>query len=74
MTDTADSLGLEHLRHLHAAVDRQAETPDLLIVRGGNLKIGLARAERQLAEHSMRIDKIDRRLERIERRLDLAEA
>ena len=59
----AESLVLEHLRHIRGAVDGLRE------VKG---RLGIL--ENQYASLSSRVDRIDGRIERIEQRLELIEA
>ncbi len=66
MTD-AESLVLEHLRHIRGAADGLRE--DMREVKG---RLGIL--ENQYASLSSRVDRIDGRIERIEQRLELIEA
>ncbi len=61
MCDNADSIVLEHLRHIHATVDRTEARLDDLTARVGHLETNIAHVQVS-------------RLTRIEKRLDLAEA
>jgi predicted nuclease with TOPRIM domain len=63
----AESLVLEHLRHIRGAVDGLRE--DMREVKG---RLGIL--ENQYASLSSRMDRIDGRIERIEQRLELIEA
>ncbi|MCX7296643.1 MAG: hypothetical protein NTU64_07120 [Hyphomicrobiales bacterium] len=63
----AESLVLEHLRHIRGAVDGLRE--DMREVKG---RLGIL--ENQYASLSSRVDRIDGRIERIEQRLELIEA
>lgn len=67
MNDKTESLVLEHLRHIRAAVDRIDTTVAELRGRIGHL-------EEQYASISRRVDRIDERVDRIERRLELSNA
>ena len=62
----AESLVLEHLRHIRGAVDGLRDD-----VR--DIKVRLGTLETQYASLSNRMDRLDGRVERIERRLNLAE-
>jgi predicted nuclease with TOPRIM domain len=62
----AESLVLEHLRHIRGAVDGLRE--DMREVKG---RLGIL--ENQYASLSSRVDRIDGRIERIEQRLELIE-
>ena len=62
----AESLVLEHLRHIRGAVDGLRE--DMREVKG---RLGIL--ENQYASMSSRVDRIDGRIERIEQRLELIE-
>jgi hypothetical protein len=62
----AESLVLEHLRHIRRAADDLRD--DMREVKG---RLGIL--ETQDANMSSRLDRIDMRVERIERRLDLVE-
>jgi predicted nuclease with TOPRIM domain len=63
----AESLVLEHLRHICGAVDGLRE--DMREVKG---RLGIL--ENQYANLSSRVDRIDGRIERIKQRLELIEA
>ena len=63
----AESLVLEHLRHIRGAVDGLRE--DMREVKG---RLGIL--ENQYANLSSRVDRIDGRIERIEQRFELIEA
>jgi chromosome segregation ATPase len=63
----AESLVLEHLRHIREAVDGLRD--DMREVKG---RLGIL--ESQYANLSNRMDRLDARIERIERRLQLTEA
>jgi predicted nuclease with TOPRIM domain len=62
----AESLVLEHLRHIRSAVDGLRD--DVRDIKGR-----LGTLETQYASLSNRMDRLDGRVERIERRLNLAE-
>jgi predicted nuclease with TOPRIM domain len=63
----AESLVLEHLRHICGAVDGLRE--DMREVKS---RLGIL--ENQYASLSNRMDRLDARVERIEQRLELIEA
>ncbi|MEI9804236.1 MAG: hypothetical protein WDN48_06815 [Pseudolabrys sp.] len=63
----AESIVLEHLRHIRGAVDGLRD--DMREVKG---QLGIL--ESQYANLSNRMDRLDGRVERIERRLDFTEA
>lgn len=63
----AESLVLEHLRHIREAVDGLRD--DMREVKG---RLGILKS--QFANLSNRMDRLDARIERIERRLQLTEA
>jgi predicted nuclease with TOPRIM domain len=62
----AESLVLEHLRHIRSAVDGLRD--DMREVKG---RLGIL--ESQYANLSNRMDRLDARVERIEHRLNLIE-
>jgi len=67
MSGSGDNLVLEHLRHIHSAVDEvRADMREV--------KTRLGFLEAQYAHVSSRIDRVEERLERIERRVGLADA
>jgi predicted nuclease with TOPRIM domain len=63
----AESIVIEHLRHIRGAVDGLRD--DMREVKG---RLGIL--ESQYANLSNRMDRLDSRIERIERRLELTEA
>jgi hypothetical protein len=63
----AESIVLDHLRHIRGAVDGLRD--DMCEVKGC-----LGTPESQYANFSNRMDRLDSRSERIERRLELTEA
>ncbi len=67
MSNPADNLVLEHLRHIRMVVDETR-----LDVRELKTRVGFL--EQQYANVSNRIDRIEDRLDRIERRIGLAVA
>lgn len=70
----AESLVLEHLRHIRGAVDGLREDMREVKARLGILENQYASLEVQYANLSNRIDRLDGRIERIEQRLELIEA
>ncbi len=81
MTEQADNLVLEHLRHIRRAVDEtHSDIVDLKTrltgVEGsiGQITSQLGHLQTQIASQTLRIDRMDERLSRIERRLDLVDA
>ncbi len=74
MTDDAQNLVLEHLRHIRASADRVEQRLDDITTRLGHIERTVADHSVQLAEVNIKPDRMDARITRIERRLDLAEA
>ncbi len=81
MSGELDSLVLEHLRHIRAAVDQTNQKLNDLTIRVGMIETQFAGVEREIAglyaqyaHVSTRIDRVDTRLEKIERRLGLIDA
>ena len=74
MVDEPDDLVLRYLRQIDQKIDNVADELKELKVRVGRVGTSLAQVQVHLAEHSVRMDKIDNRLDRIERRLILADA
>ncbi len=78
MVENVENLVLEQLRHIRSTVDRMETRLDDLTGRVGRLETSFAQTmgnvQVTLAEHSVRMDRIDTRLTRIEKRLDLVEA
>lgn len=73
LSNPADNLVPEHLRHIRAAVDDTRADVKELRTRVGFIEEGQARLEAQYAHISVRMDRVDVRLERLERRVGLAE-
>jgi chromosome segregation ATPase len=67
MSDAADNIVLEHLRHIRVVLDNVHQD-----VRELKTRVGIL--EQQYASMSNRIDRIEYRLERIESRIGLIEA
>ena len=73
-----DDMVPEMLRRIQASLDRLREDNREIKPRLGNLEegtsSGFANVARVLAEHFVRMDRMNHRLERIEKRLDLVDA
>lgn len=69
----AESIVLEHLRHIRSTVDGLRDDMREVKQRVGALEIEVAQCVVRIAELSNRMDRLADRVERIERRLDLAE-
>jgi chromosome segregation ATPase len=74
MADEPDNMVLVYLRRLDEKVDQVRDDIRELKTRMGRVEVSLADVHGQLAEHSVRFDRLGARLERIERRLELREA
>ncbi len=81
MSDSSQNLVLEHLRHIHDAVDSLREDARELKHRLSAAELGLAGVRREVAALAeadallgVRTDRFEDRLERIERRLDILPA
>ncbi|MBV9989968.1 MAG: hypothetical protein JOZ72_01630 [Alphaproteobacteria bacterium] len=74
MSEAANNLVLEHLRHIRTAVDNIYRDVKELRTRVSFLEEGYVRLEAQYAHISSRMDRLDMRMERVERRLGLTEA
>ena len=79
MTDSVESLILEHLRHIRAKVDSTADNIDDLKVRMSSLESAMVSVKREVnhgedvdARQQVSLDKLLKRIERIESRLELA--
>ena len=73
MADEPDNRVLAHLRHMRGVLDRVAEDVAGLKDRVGGLERSVAQIHVTLAEHSIRMDRIEHRPTRMETRLDLVE-
>ncbi len=78
MTEPADNLVIEHLRHIRGRVDRIAEDMTDLKQRISSLETAMVGVKREVTagdetdlRHQASIDRLAERVERIERRLDL---
>ena len=78
MTENAESVILEHLRHIRVRVDRIAEDMGDLKHRSSSLESAMVTVKREVsagdetdARQQVTLDRLADRLERIERRLDL---
>jgi hypothetical protein len=60
--ENAESLVLEHLRHIRGSVDRIEHRLDDLTTRAGHLETNLAHGQVLLAEHSVRFDHLEFRI------------
>ena len=74
MADKIDDFTHAWMRRVEAKLDQLLEDNKEFRGRLGRLERGVADVHVQLAEHSVRMDRMNDRLERIERRLDLSEA
>ncbi len=70
MAEEPDNLVIAHLRHIRGVLDRIADDVSSLKERVGGLERSVAQIHVTLAEHSVRMDRIENRLTRI----DLLEA
>lgn len=78
MTDQVENLMLEHLKRFQAGQERIERKLEEVIVRIGNLEVGVAglrrdfaHADENAAAMSVRMDRMNDRIERIEKRLEL---
>ena len=78
MTENAESVILEHLRHIRVRVDRIAEDMGDPKHRSSSLESPMVTVKREVsagdetdARQQVTLDRLADRLERIERRLDL---
>ena len=78
MTENAESVILEHLRHIRVRVDWIAEDMSDLKHRSSSLESAMVTVKREVsagdetdARQQVTLDRLADRLERIERRLDL---
>ena len=69
-----DDMVPDLLRRIQASLDQLRDQTREVITRMGRLETGVADVQVQLAEHSVRMDRMYTRLERIEKRLDLVDA
>lgn len=69
-----DDMVPDLLRRIQASLDQLRDQTREVITRMGCLETGVADVQVQLAEHSVRMDRMYTRLERIEKRLDLVDA
>jgi hypothetical protein len=73
MADEPDNIVLRFLRQIDQKVDTLAADVKDLKIRAGRIESGLAQVHVHLAEHSVRMDRIEDRLDRIEKRLSLVD-
>ena len=78
MTENMENLIIEHLRHIRARVDRNAEDMSDLKLRLSNVESAMVHVKREAssgdetdARQQVSLDRLADRIERIERRLDL---
>jgi chromosome segregation ATPase len=78
MTDSLESLVIEHLRHIRRRVDQTSEDIQDLKLRMSSLEAAMLSVKREVhqsdetdARQQVSIDRLVERIERIERRLDL---
>jgi uncharacterized coiled-coil protein SlyX len=70
-----DDMVPDMLRRIQASLDQLREQGREVVNRLGRIETSVvAGVQVQLAEHSVRMDRMNSRLERIEKRLDLVEA
>ena len=79
MTDKIENLVIEHLKRFQANQDRSDDKLDEIIMRLGQIEVGVASVKKEIAHDeentasiSMQIDSAMKRIERIERRLELS--
>jgi hypothetical protein len=68
MTDAPDNLVIDQLRHIRADMSGLRDDVRDLILRVGHVEEGVARLGVQMAEQSVRLDRIGTRLDRIDTR------
>jgi len=73
MSDPADNVVLEHLRHIRRVVDETREDVKRLVLRTGVVEQHFATFQVSEAGQNVEIDRIKARLDRIERRLELTD-
>ena len=78
MTDNAENLIIEHLKHIRGRVDRIAEDMTDVKLRLSSLESAMVHVKREVssgdetdARQQVSLDRLADRIERIERRLDL---
>ena len=78
MTDAADNVIIEHLRHIRGRVDRIAEDMSDVKSRMSSLESAMVLVKREVSagdktdsRQQLSLDRLNERIERIERRLDL---
>ena len=69
-----DDMVPDMLRRIQAGLDQLRDQGREVVTRLGRIETSVADVQGQLAEHSVRMDRMNSRLERIEKRLDLVEA
>jgi hypothetical protein len=74
MAEGAESLVLEHLRHIRRGVDELRLDVADLKTRVTGVEIAMGQMMSLLAAQSGRMDRIEDRLARVERRLELADS
>jgi hypothetical protein len=74
MPDEPDNLILQHLRAIRGDVEAMRNTLAEHTGRLGRLERAIADVGVQLADHSVRFDRVNTQLDRIDRRLGLVEA
>jgi uncharacterized protein (UPF0335 family) len=80
MTENAESVIIEHLRHVRGRVDRIAEDMSDIKHRMSSLEPAMVLVKREVAagdetdaRQQLSLDRLSDRIERIERRLDLVD-
>jgi uncharacterized protein (UPF0335 family) len=80
MTENAESVIIEHLRHVRGRVDRIAEDMSDIKHRMSSLEPAMVLVKREVAagdetdaRQQLSLDRLSDRIERIERRLELAD-
>ena len=78
MTENVENLIIEHLRHIRARVDRNAEDMSDLKLHLSSVESAMVHVKREVssgdetdARQQVSLDRLADRIERIERRLDL---
>jgi ubiquinone biosynthesis protein UbiJ len=73
-----EHLLIEHFKALRAEIGEMKASLEEIITRLGRMELGIANGHRAvtyneeaIAEHSLRLDRLNKRIERIEQRLEL---
>ena len=73
MTNGADNLVVEHVRHICAKVDRADERGDRIEGRVGSIEQILSAMHASQVVRQQNLDQLNKRIERVEKRLDLVQ-